>query len=270
MKTKGRYGHFIRWIFIIIDFIVLNAAYFATCIIIGDLNTLPFFSKQVWLMLNISFCIVVYALSSLHDKRAVYIDRVLIHLLKYVLLHAVIFLMLVSFIDALPRWRYIFTFYGIFTLSLSLWWIVSRKLLKWYRSKGYNYKKIVIIGSGYAGAGFRLMKHLESEQGYGYHIEGYFDSESLEDLPCYTASIEKVWDWDSWRSACFVGEATSTQQPFKSVYQALFWLDILVADASVFSIALYSNSNRHQVVVARTSVLQARTYWLPWPLVFVL
>ena len=146
-------------------------------------------------MLNLSFCVVVYVLSSLHDKRTVYIDRVLIHLLKYVMLHAVIFLMLVSFIDALPRWRYVFLFYGIFTLSLSLWWIVSRKLLKWYRSKGYNYKEIIIIGGGPAGVGVRLMKQLEKDQGYGYHVVGYFDSEPIDDLPCYTATIDKLVDF---------------------------------------------------------------------------
>ena len=195
MRNKGRYGHFIRWIFIVIDFIVLNAAYIITCMIIGDMETLPFFSRQVWLMLNLSFFVVVYVLSSLHDKRAVYIDRVLIHLLKYVLLHAVIFLMLVSFIDALPKWRYVLMFYGIFTLSLSLWWIISRKLLKWYRSKGYNYKQIVIIGGGRAGAGVRLMKQLEKDLGYGYHVVGFFDSEPIEDLPCYTASIDTLEDF---------------------------------------------------------------------------
>ena len=192
MKSKGRYGHYIRWIFIVIDFLILNVAYIATCLIIDNLGSLPFFSKQVWLMLNISFCIVVYVLSTLHDKRVVYIDRVLIHLLKYILLHAVIFLMLVSFLDALPKWRYVLMFYGIFTLSLSLWWIVSRKLLKWYRSKGYNYKQIVIIGGGHSGAGVRLMKQLEKDLGYGYHVVGYFDSEPIEDLPCYTAGIDTL------------------------------------------------------------------------------
>ena len=146
-------------------------------------------------MLNLSFGVVVYVLSSLHDKRAVYIDRVLIHLVKYILLHAVIFLMLVSFIDALPLWRYVLMFYGIFTLSLSLWWIVSRKLLKWYRSKGYNYKDIIIIGGGHAGAGVRLMKQLEKDQGYGYHVVGYFDSDPVEDLKCFTASIDKLEDF---------------------------------------------------------------------------
>lgn len=140
-------------------------------------------------MLNIAFLVVVYVLSTLHDKRVVYIDRVLMLLLKYVLLHSVIFLMLLSFVDLDLSWKTIILFYVIFTAALSLWWIVSRKLLKWYRSKGFNYKRIVIVGSGTSGAGVRLMQELEHDQGYGYHIVGFFSDEPATDISCYKGSI---------------------------------------------------------------------------------
>ena len=139
-----------------------------------------FYSRTVWLMLNIAFAVVVYALDTLHHKRIVYLDRVLILLVKYVLLHAVIFLMLISFLDALPSYKTVLVFYGLFFFALSLWWIVSRKLLKWYRSKGYNFKNIVVIGAGDASASTRLMEEMEKDQGYGYHIVGVFDSVEIE------------------------------------------------------------------------------------------
>ncbi|MBR5086476.1 MAG: undecaprenyl-phosphate glucose phosphotransferase [Muribaculaceae bacterium] len=188
MKSKGRYGHFIRWIFLVVDFIVLNASYITTCLL-TDIRVQPFYNKQVWLMLNIAFLVVVYVLSTLHDKRVVYIDRVLMLLLKYVLLHSVIFLMLLSFVDLDLSWKTIILFYLIFTAALSLWWIVSRKLLKWYRSKGFNYKRIVIVGSGTSGAGVRLMQELEHDQGYGYHIVGFFSDEPATDISYYKGSI---------------------------------------------------------------------------------
>ena len=140
-------------------------------------------------MLNIAFLVVVYVLSTLHDKRVVYIDRVLMLLLKYVLLHSVIFLMLLSFVDLALSWKTIVLFYVIFTAALALWWIVSRKLLKWYRSKGFNYKQIVIVGSGTSGAGVRLMQQLERDQGYGYHIMGFFSDEPASDIPSYKGNI---------------------------------------------------------------------------------
>lgn len=191
MKGKRQYGQFIRWIFIAIDFVVLNVSYIATCLL-TDIQHQPFYGKPVWLMLNLSFFAVVFVLSTLHDKRVVYIDRVLMLLLKYMLLHVVIFLMLLSFVDEVISWKTIALFYTIFALSLATWWIVSRKLLKWYRSKGFNYKKIVIIGGGTSGAGMRLMQQLKEDEGYGYHIVGFFDDEPVKDLNAYRGGVNEL------------------------------------------------------------------------------
>ncbi len=191
MKGKRQYGQFIRWIFIAIDFVVLNVSYIATCLL-TDIQHQPFYGKPVWLMLNLSFLVVVFVLSTLHDKRVVYIDRVLMLLLKYMLLHVVIFLMLLSFVDEVISWKTIALFYTIFALSLATWWIVSRKLLKWYRSKGFNYKKIVIIGGGTSGAGMRLMQQLKEDEGYGYHIVGFFDDEPVKDLNAYRGGVNEL------------------------------------------------------------------------------
>lgn len=194
LNTKGRYGHLIRWIFITIDFFIINASYLFTCSI-DELWHDAFCCRTVWLMLNISFSIVIYVLGTFHHKRVIYIDRVLILLSKYILLHSVIFLMLVSFIDSLPQATSIFLFYGVFFVLLSLWWTVSRKLLKWYRSKGYNYKRIVVIGGGQSGAGLRLIDELEKDQGYGYHIMGFFDSVDPGENPYYKGDIDKVTEF---------------------------------------------------------------------------
>ena len=191
MKGKRQYGQFIRWIFIAIDFVVLNVSYIATCLL-TDIQHQPFYGKPVWLMLNLSFLAVVFVLSTLHDKRVVYIDRVLMLLLKYMLLHVVIFLMLLSFVDEVISWKTIALFYTIFALSLATWWIVSRKLLKWYRSKGFNYKNIVIIGGGTSGAGMRLMQQLKEDEGYGYHIVGFFDDEPVKDLDAYRGGVNEL------------------------------------------------------------------------------
>ena len=146
-------------------------------------------------MLNLSFFVVVYVLSTFHDKRVVYIDRVLVLVVKYVLLHFVVFLMLLSFVEDAINWKPLVIFYSIFSLSLALWWIVSRKVLKWYRSKGYNYKRIVIIGGGSADAGRRLLEQLEQDQGYGYQIVGFFSTTPAADVPSYRGEISDLEDF---------------------------------------------------------------------------
>ncbi len=194
LRVKGRYGHFIRWIFLLVDFLVLNMSLVLTWWAVSTMQD-SFGGKQVWLMLNLSFFVVVYVLSTFHDKRVVYIDRVLVLVVKYVLLHFVVFLMLLSFVEDAINWKPLVIFYSIFSLSLALWWIVSRKVLKWYRSKGYNYKRIVIIGGGSADAGRRLMEQLEQDQGYGYQIVGFFSTTPAADVPSYRGEISDLEDF---------------------------------------------------------------------------
>ncbi|MBQ4008053.1 MAG: undecaprenyl-phosphate glucose phosphotransferase, partial [Muribaculaceae bacterium] len=70
MKGKGRYGQFIRWIFSGIDFLILNIIYLVVCWF-EPANSV-FFSKQVWMLLNLSYFVVAYFFSDIHERRVVY------------------------------------------------------------------------------------------------------------------------------------------------------------------------------------------------------
>jgi putative colanic acid biosynthesis UDP-glucose lipid carrier transferase len=151
-----------------------------------------FFTKQVWLMLNLSFFVVIYFFSNIHERRVIYADQLLLQVIKIILLHAVVFLALISFLDANDTsWKVIAKFYGLFFICLSVWWIGSRKLLRWYRTKGFNFKRIIIIGGGTVG--IRLMDELESDQGYGYRILGFFDNNrKAKTVKGYKGDLENV------------------------------------------------------------------------------
>ena len=96
MRGKGRYGQFIKWLFSAVDMLVLNAAYFVTCWY-NEVNDV-FFSKIVWLMLNVAYVVVIYFFGDIHNKRVVYADRVLVEVVKSVLMHVAIFVTLLSFL----------------------------------------------------------------------------------------------------------------------------------------------------------------------------
>lgn len=172
MESKGRYGQFIRWIFTGVDFVILNATYAFTCL--WNHVTDDFFSRSVWLMLNVAFLAILHIFSSIHARRVVYADRVLLKVVKTVAIHAAIFLSLLSFLDiSNTTWRIVLRFYLLFFSCLGIWWILARKVIKWYRSKGFNYRRIVVIGGG--NVGMRLIDELKSDLGYGYRIMGLFD-----------------------------------------------------------------------------------------------
>lgn len=154
------------------DFVILNATYAFTCL--WNHVTDDFFSRSVWLMLNVAFLAILHIFSSIHARRVVYADRVLLKVVKTVAIHAAIFLSLLSFLDiSNTTWRIVLRFYLLFFSCLGIWWILARKVIKWYRSKGFNYRRIVVIGGG--NVGMRLIDELKSDLGYGYRIMGLFD-----------------------------------------------------------------------------------------------
>lgn len=190
MKSKGRYGQYIRWIFLGIDFFVLNLSYLLVCMISAHDDM--FVSKLVWLMMNVSYMAVSYFFSDIHYRRVVYADRVVIQVVKAVALHSLIFLSLTYFLASDHfAWESFGKFYCVFCIALGCWWIISRKALKRYRSLGKNYKRIVVIGAGAVGQ--KLIGVLKGDSGYGYRIMGIFDDDSnLSKADLYQGTLDKV------------------------------------------------------------------------------
>lgn len=152
------------------DFAVLNTAYGLLYFIFGASD---FFTRPIWLLVNMSFILVEFFSSQIHERRVVFADRVIIEAVRTGLIHLAIFLAFLSFLDInINPLKYV-VFYTFFLSGLSLWWILSRKIIKRYRTHGFNFRRIIIIGGGAAGT--RLIKEMLSDAGYGYRILGVFD-----------------------------------------------------------------------------------------------
>ncbi len=192
MVKKGRYGQFISGIFTSVDFLILNAIFLIMGLgeIGGDMSV--FFTKRVWFVLNFSFFVAHYLVSNIHNKRVVYADQVVINTLKLVSLHVVVFLASLAFLDFGEISARIYVlFYLSFSVVLSVWWIMSRMILKSYRTRGFNFKRVVIVGCG--PVGMRLMDELDSDQGYGYKVLGMFDDEThVSGCLCYKGGLADV------------------------------------------------------------------------------
>ena len=66
-----------------------------------------------------------------------------------------------------------------------IWRFGFIKILRFYRSKGFNTRKVIIVGAGATGQEFRKM--LSNKLEYGYNFLGFFDDEperfpALKDL----------------------------------------------------------------------------------------
>ncbi|MBQ9576482.1 MAG: undecaprenyl-phosphate glucose phosphotransferase [Muribaculaceae bacterium] len=177
MKSKGRYGQFVRWIFSTIDLLIANLAYFATMMWhdSGSAGMDEMYSRPVWLILNVAMVVCIYFYSEVHERRVFYADKLVGHALKLVLTHAGIFVTLTSFVVSFDApWHIMLRYYILFFLALSMWWVISRKFVKLYRNRGFNFKRVIVIGGGTVGV--RLIDEMLGDQGYGYHIVGFFDN----------------------------------------------------------------------------------------------
>lgn len=163
----------IKSLIVVGDFFCLNIVYALVCLWGGGFET-GFAEKIIWLLLNLSYFPVYLFFGNVHELRILHVDRVLIKVSQAVLSHLAAFLLLIFFlqidnINSLVLLKY----YLLLSVLWAAWWVGSRKLLKYFRRKGYNFKRVVIVGAGAMGT--KLLDELRSDAGYGYKFLGFFD-----------------------------------------------------------------------------------------------
>ena len=191
MNTKGRYGYLVNILTTIADFILLNLVYI---LVINTVNNVGEFNdKVIWLLLNISYCPAIFMFPDVHKKRILFADKLMIILVQTFMVHCLVMLTFTSIIsyDAVPMRVYAY-FYLIFYLSLAVWWITSRKIIKLFGRRGRNFKRIIIIG--WNGTAKMLYDEILSDPGYGYKILGIFDNEEHADR-AMTGTLQEIEDF---------------------------------------------------------------------------
>jgi putative colanic acid biosynthesis UDP-glucose lipid carrier transferase len=176
MKSKGRYGQFVRWIFSFVDLLIVNLVFLFTVFLDYRVKAAEggFTTRPMWLALNVAMLVCIYFYNEVHEKRVIYAERVVGKAVNLVLTHAGIFITLTSLLrqPEVP-WEQVLVFYVVFFIALASWWVISRQLVKLYRNRGFNFKRVIVIGGGTVGV--RLIEEMLGDQGYGYHIVGFFD-----------------------------------------------------------------------------------------------
>lgn len=191
--SKGRYGHFVKYAIILGDLFILNILYYCIFGWYGHIDVL--LTPMVWTGVNIAYLISVFMFTDLHDQRVLFAEQIVVNTTKMCLIYAAL-LFATLWILNIPDFslKLVGLFIAILYVVLSLWWIMSRKLIKFYRSLGFNYKRVIIIG--YADAGKKLISEMNSDPGYGFKIMGVFDCVPInEQLPYYTGKLSEIEDF---------------------------------------------------------------------------
>ena len=156
MESNKKYGYLIQWL-----------------IGIGDL-----------IVLNILFFIVYYGLNSIHTLAITGSLREVVLLLNFCYFFTIMFFLFATCLiflnvgDVLAT--FLLVYYAVTLVVFSLWRVIVRVTLKMYRRKGYNFKKIVIVGAGKNG--MELYKVMKDDLSYGFNILGFFDDIGFAEL----------------------------------------------------------------------------------------
>ena len=176
MPSHYRYSQYFPALFLVADLLCLNLGVFiANYDRFGEL----IYTNESYLSLQIALNIiwlVIFFSAKLHEISRE--DRLIDHLNK-VLTALVINLSVVFalWFIAKPFYysrQHLFVTYLGFTLLLIVWRTIWHYFIRYYRTKGFNIRNVVIVG--YGELGLELEKYFKINPGIGYKFLGYFDN----------------------------------------------------------------------------------------------
>jgi len=200
MVNKSRYGFLIKWLVIVGDLLLINLLFFLLdkWFNIHGAEHLNINWRFSYLLLNFSYIFAIYFVPVRIYQPVMFTDKVIQRSLMLVALHSVIFTACLFFLnlesDTLPLYFVVYYYLILFVL-FTVWRVLAREVLKLYRRRGHNYKRVIIIGAGKNG--MNLYAEMKKEMAYGYNIYGFFDDNILlkNTLPNYLGMTYEVEDY---------------------------------------------------------------------------
>lgn len=198
MELSKRHGYLIQWLIGMGDLIVLNLLFFAVYYGLDALYTKALSDnlREAVLLLNFCYFFSIYFVPLQLHMSIVFLDKIVQR--AFLLITILIFLFATCLIflnigDVLAT--FLIVYYVSTVVLFSLWRVLVRLSLKAYRRKGYNFKRIIIVGAGKNG--MELYRVMKDDLAYGFNIMGFFDDNiSLRNvLPNYLGMTNEVEDY---------------------------------------------------------------------------
>lgn len=176
MDTTGRkegHGHLIDWIIHFGDLFIVNAFFFVIFFTFDMADSLSSREKMIaFLLVNLSYFIVSSFINLRLSPNVIHLDKIVqkssAFITTYTLLVTATFSIFRIISFPIIPWIIGFVVLGAIFIG---WHITFRLLLKLYRRRGYNYRQVIIIGSG--SNALRTYESLSSSD-FGYKIKGFF------------------------------------------------------------------------------------------------
>lgn len=149
MELNKKHGYLIQWLIGVGDLIVLNLLFFIVYYGLNNFYTSAITGslREVVLLLNFCYFFSLYFVPLQLHMSIVFIDKIVQRAFLLVTIMTFLFATCLIFLnvgDVLAT--FLLIYYIVTVVIFSLWRVIVRVTLKMYRRKGYNFKKIVIVG----------------------------------------------------------------------------------------------------------------------------
>ena len=190
---------FLNHLNVLIDWMIVIAAYVLSSwiwinLLEGDSRNLAALSGHT-LLLSALYALVVFILLSMMDFYSTTRTRRLSWKLRTIFLAVTVAVLLASTVLFFLRMvdfsrGVLYMFYGITLVFLFGKYTLMRAVFNGLRSKGYNRKHVVIVGTGRLA--MQLTEDLEKERELGFQIIGYVGSQAAENAQPYLGSFKDL------------------------------------------------------------------------------
>lgn len=178
LLSNYRFSRYFKLGFLVWDLVLLNISIALSFLFrYGDFYLVASRGdKAVSLLSNVFWiCLLLYK-DSFRIIRTERIEAILYRTIRLLLVQMAIVSLFIYVLkyDDVSRLRMVY-FYSVFFVLLVGFRILFMKLLKHIRSKGYNFRQVVIVGANAMGE--RMNRILSKDLTYGYRVMGFFDDE---------------------------------------------------------------------------------------------
>ena len=198
MVFNKKHGYLIRWLIGIGDMFVLNIVFVLVFNLLGETYThaIAYNQREVLLLLNFCYLFSLYFVPLQLHLSVVFIDKIVQRAFSLVTVLTLLFATCLIFLNVGDLMAtFLLAYYVVALVLFALWRVFVRLSLKLYRRKGYNFKRVVIVGAGKNG--MELYQVMKDDLSYGFNLRGFFDDNVAlkEALPNYLGNTDEVEDY---------------------------------------------------------------------------
>lgn len=198
MVFNKKHGYLIRWLIGIGDMFVLNIVFVLVFNLLGETYThaIAYNQREVLLLLNFCYLFSLYFVPLQLHLSVVFIDKIVQRAFSLVTVLTLLFATCLIFLNVGDLMAtFLLAYYVVALVLFALWRVFVRLSLKLYRRKGYNFKRVVIVGAGKNG--MELYQVMKDDLSYGFNVCGFFDDNVAlkEALPNYLGNTDEVEDY---------------------------------------------------------------------------